>query len=62
VNFTNTLKAMAEIQEKKDQEKKKPAPILDGTGFSEFWKTKCPALPWFKAMQKFHAKKKKESK
>ena len=37
------------------------APILSGEGFSEFWKT-CPSLPWFKAMQKFHAEKSKEQK
>lgn len=35
------------------------APILSGDGFSEFWKAKCPSLPWFKAMQKFHAEKEK---
>lgn len=33
------------------------SPVLSGEGFSAFWKT-CPHLPWFKAMQKFHARKK----
>jgi hypothetical protein len=47
------LKSIIEHLEKEEQ---KLAPILDGTGFSDFWKT-CPELPWYKAMQKFHASK-----